>query len=179
MKAGFINTGISLGLDSQPDGYDIHEIRVEERFWWPDKTIYQFELNPITPLTYIAPDGKRYQPGKVYETDQGSVPWLIQRWIPKDRFLGYYFHDFVYLHGYIWMLAPGEATWVKRYMDRKDADIMLREMCLLDPFPASTREAWAIYIGVRLGGGKAWDREVKEPPTGLNRSGMMPSLRQA
>lgn len=162
MKPGWINTGMIVDGVEQPKGFDIYPIRVETRRLLPDRTIYRFELMPDTPLTFIHPDGRWMQPCKLFETDQGSVPWLMQRWIPKDRFIAFYLHDSSYLTAYAWTSFDHGETWGKQTLTRREADAILKIGTLLDPAPATERQARAIWLGVRLGGWAAWLRKIRK-----------------
>jgi hypothetical protein len=159
---GFLNTG----MRGQPEGYDCSEDHVQARWYAPDVMIYRFVLDPIHPLTFITPNGIHYQPGKLFFTDKGTIPWFVQWIAPDDRFIGFAFHDFAYKYGYLWGCLPERDgnRWHKHYMTRKQADDLLRLMLAFDPYPASTTQEIAIYRGVRAFGWVAWGKKVKELP---------------
>ena len=147
MKAGFENSG----MDGQPKGYDIYKVRDVPYMWILSKAIYQFNLIRPHKLTFIDPSGAWLQPGDSFETDQGSVPKAMQIFIPKDRYLGYYLHDFICRFGYVWILFDQGKKWEKRHLTRTQADRLLRVMCEYDPNAGSFVSRWSVYIGVRVG----------------------------
>jgi hypothetical protein len=144
--ASFLNTG----MDGQPKGYDIYKVRDVPYMWLLSKAIYQFELM-ARPLTFMQDDGSMIQPGRLFETDMGSVPKSLQVFIPKDRYLGYYIHDFVCRFGYVWYCGKDCQSWIKKHMTRSEADTLLRLMCAADPDNGSFVSRWSVYIGVRIG----------------------------
>lgn len=166
MKPGWINSGMEIGGIRQPKGFDIRDYRREYfvlfgRRLWCTKTIYLFELNELHPLTFIHPDGRWIQPGRRFPTDQGSVPRLCQLIVIKDRFLGFYLHDFGYEHGYVWVSWDCGKTWVKQYLTRRGHDELLDVSVRYDPAPAGVMERAAVWAGVRSGGWCAWNRYRK------------------
>lgn len=154
-KPGFINSGMEVDGVLQPDGFDINPIRIEPylfNFKWNPftKTIYQFKLlDP--PFTFIHPDSRWIQPGKVFETDQGTVPKIFQPIIPKDRFLGFYPHDFACRYGYLWVSKDNGTTWNKEYIKRWEADALLEIMVQYDPVPGWWITRKIIKTGVNIG----------------------------
>jgi hypothetical protein len=148
MKAGFYNSG----QNGQLKGYDAYVIRYEHNWILADTAIYHFTLTPIHPLFFIHPDGRWMQPNKMFETDQGSVPALVQLFIPKDRFIGFYFHDSGYASKGLWVSHDKGVTWKFEPFTRKQLDDLLHDMVLLDPEPAGECQANSIWTGVRIGG---------------------------
>lgn len=116
------------------------------------KTIYEYQANPMTPLTYIDADEVEYRPDNHYFTDQGSVPRIAQLVIPKDRFLGFYFHDSGYIHGGLYVRFPRSPVFIFRHMFRRQVDDLLHDMVLADPCPGWKLTADAIWGTVRIGG---------------------------
>ena len=152
MKPGFYNTGQTIDGNDQPKGYNCHVTRYEKHFLFPATAIYSFELTDTHPLFFVHPDGRWIQPNRAFETDQGSVPALVQLFIPKDRYLGFYFHDSGYASKGLWVSHNGGKTWVFDPMTRRQVDELLKLMVPLDPVPGSKLEATNIWLGVRLGG---------------------------
>ena len=143
---GFINSG----MNGQPKGYDIYKVREVPYMWWLSKAIYQFENLPPNKLTFVHND-VMYQAGDSFEFDWGTVPRIVQIWIPKDRYLGFPMHDFLCRFGYLWRSTDCGKTWHKFHMDRTMADELLRIMCQYDPVAGSFLSRWVVYCGVRIG----------------------------
>jgi len=123
-----------------------------------DSLAYQFDNSLSDPLT-LALDGNLYRPKQSYKTDMGSVPPSLQaiypRWFAKDRYLdSFLLHDQSYAFKSIFEAVPG--GWEKIILTRKQADKMLKQCILLEG--GSRKNAWAIYIGVRLGGCFSWGK---------------------
>ena len=96
MQPCFFNTGIrdpAIKRDD-PTGYKCFVVRQADNGWFrPLKAIYRLEVVLATPITYLASDLFFYQLDRTFEFDQGSVPARAQVTVPKDRFLGFPFHD--------------------------------------------------------------------------------------
>lgn len=142
---GFINSG----MNGQPEGYDLFKVREVPYMLFLSKAIYEFDLIPPK-LTFVDGD-VMWQPGDTFEFDWGTVPRVSQIWIPKDRYLGFIFHDFLCRFGYLWRSTDGGKTWNKYHMDRTRADRLLRRMCQFDPEPGSFVSRWTVWAGVRIG----------------------------
>lgn len=160
MKAGFYNTGI----DGQPDGYEINEVRQQRYMLVFYKTIYEFILNRKQPLMYVSDNGTMYQPDAHFETDQGSIPRCLQFFVQKDRFLGFYFHDSGYRFKGLWVSYDSGKTWRFVELLRAEVDALLREMIKNDPYSGNIITRCAIWVGVRIGGWYGWGRGDERKP---------------
>lgn len=121
------------------------------------RQLYEFTNDPQDPLTYHAHNGFLIRPDQHQITDMGSVPLLLQAFIPswfsKDRWLAaFIYHDDAYQNHGWWFAVHG--GWKFRQASRKTADKMLYQMVRV--LGGSKANAWAIYAGVRIGGKKAW-----------------------
>lgn len=144
-----------------PRGFALEEDHWQRACGIPYKLIYEFTLEPDSPLTYISADGTAYQPDRHFLTDMGSVPRTAQLLIPKDRFRGFYLHDSAYRHKGLWIKLPTEKHFYFVRMSRREADDLLYEMCLADPEPAWHATARAIWLAVRAGGWAGWGKSEK------------------
>ena len=146
-----------------PKGYSIVKDTVRSTWW---KAIYEFTLDAKFPMTYVATDGTRIRPDIHFFTDQGTVPRLgLQFFVPKDRFLGFYFHDSCCIHGGLWVwkpipivnkdgtisFSPFRDSYVFVKFTRAEADTLLHDMVLADPKPGWGITADAVWVGVRIG----------------------------
>lgn len=165
MSAGFINTGIN----GQPRGYELYEVRQARYFLVFLKAIYEFTLIKKTPLMYCSKSGILYQPDAHFETDQGSLPRVMQFFIQKDRFLGFLFHDSGYRFRGLWTSYNGGRSWQFVAMLRAEVDALLREMIECDPFPGSVVARWLVWSGVRIGGWIGWDKGDERRPRPRNK----------
>jgi len=138
------------------DGYKLPKIRDKWRFGIFPKAIYEFTLDEDDPLTFVDTDGTRIQPDRhLAETDMGSVPWLAQLAIPKDRFLlSFLFHDSAYKHHGLYFAVAGSDLFVFVPLSRKEVDDLLRQMCGAEGAWYQTRAA--VYSAVRVGGWASW-----------------------
>ena len=144
-----------------PQGYEL--VKVDTcRVLFRDVAIYRVLLDPEKPLTYIDKHGVKYQPGKEYDTDMGTIPFLLQRIVSKDEYLlSFLLHDWNCMMGYVWACSPDvDGPWDRMPMPRKDADEMLKETVLVEGTQLNKTKAkrvrWQarwIYRGVRVG---AW-----------------------
>jgi len=143
-----------------PYGYDLVKIGAKRTLFGRRVAQYRFMLDPETPLTYVDAYGLKYQPNKRYETDMGSVPWLLQLRCPKDKYLvSFLFHDSAWNHGGIWCCSPDmDEPWDFMKLSRKEANDMLKEMVevegrTLNNEPASEykSDSRLIRFGVRIG----------------------------
>lgn len=111
--------------------YDAPVVRVEIRGWAHRKVpIYDVKLNSDFPFCFHASDGRTYKPHKSrYESDGGSVPFLVQGIrvpcinLMRDVFLPQYFlhdsgcdeHGFDYWTGTDWefvKLTRAQVDWL-------------------------------------------------------------------
>jgi len=145
--------------------------------WWD--TIYEFRLNPVHPLIFVAGNGDRYQPDRRYHTNLGSVPRIppfIRAIIPKDRFPdGFCMHDSGYAFGGLWVNGAF------RVMTRKQVDDLLFDMILHDPHPGNQASAYLVWVNVRLYGGMCgWKKgDVGKKKASVNPHGTDGILKQA
>ena len=152
MQAGFLNSG----FDGTPRGFDLREIDIQRTWLLWEKMIYEFTLNVRHPLTYVTEDGRFIQPDKHFQTDQGSLPPFIQPLIcAKDRAIGFYIHDSAYTEGGMYVSRDEGKTYKFEEMLRENVDALLFEMCKHDPRPLNIAQRYAIWCGVRIGGGIA------------------------
>ena len=124
---------------------------------WRGKQLYEFANDANNPLTYEDAQGNLIRPDQHQTTDLGSVPkimqWICPKYFAKDRYIpGYVYHDDAYQNHGWWYAKKG--GWNFRKVTRKQADIYLRQMVM--DLGGSKGNAWAIYMGVRIGGGKSW-----------------------
>ena len=133
--------------------------------WWQrpfkNRRLYEFDLNPDTPLTYHDHNGLFWQPDRHYITDLGSVPALVQ-WLPYPRIskdgtfvLPFLIHDSAYQAPedggrglYVSELFQGPYRW--RPMTRLEADRMLEQM--VRAVGGRCVESALIYRAVRMFG---------------------------
>lgn len=121
------------------------------------RQIYEFTNDPSQPLTYEDGNTNLIRPDRHTFTDLGSVPKLLQArlpgWFAKDRYCpAYIFHDDAYARGGWWFAVAG--GWEFRKITRKQADQYLWQMCR--DLGAGRANAYAIYVGVRMGGWASW-----------------------
>lgn len=136
-------------------GYEAPKVRDEKYCFGllPPKAIYEFTLNSRFPLTLKFIDGFYYRPNKHFFTDQGSVPRLVQFFVPKDRFLlSFIMHDSAYKDGGLWKCKEYDGEYKFYKMTRSESDYFLQQMILLEPTPGGLPSALTVWIGVRLGG---------------------------
>ena len=126
--------------------------------------IYRCWLDADHPLQFRMKDGTVLRTTDGFPTDGGSVkPIAAQLWIPKDRFIGFLFHDDIYQHGGCWRKRPGcDWEWVR--LSRAQADELLRMMCRCDPVPCGAWKSGLVWAGVRIGGWVAWDGKQPHGP---------------
>lgn len=144
-KPGFINQ----------QGYECPKIRDQKYFFGllPPKAIYRYKSDEDNPLTLLFTDGKYYRPNKNFETDMGSVPRVLQFFIPKDRFLlSFIFHDSIYKEGGIWVSDTYDGPYVFKKLSRSKGDSMLKVMTTLEPSPAGVVASSCVWFGVTVGG---------------------------
>ncbi|CAK0740921.1 hypothetical protein CCP3SC15_1110003 [Gammaproteobacteria bacterium] len=154
-------------------GYTL--VKDEKKSTW-FKAIYEFNLSKDWPLTLVADNGRQYTPDRHYFTDMGSIPRFLQFLVPKDRSLAFFTHDSSYEFGGLYINGIFCA------LTREQADDLLYQGMLCDPIPVARPIAWLVWSQVRLWGKGNFNKRTDvppEPPTGLDRSGPMPTLRQA
>ena len=135
-------------FENYEHGYDIAK-DYEKSHWY--RSVYHFTLNDLL-LIYIDKWGTEYKTGQDFFSDQGSVPLPFQIFIPKDRFLGFYAHDYMYQTGTILVKRYGKMIFEGLHVSRDFADALLDDMCLADPEPATETTATIVYRAVRIGG---------------------------
>ena len=131
------------------DNYDLRTSK-EHSHWY--RSVQHVTCHLDAPPTYIDKAGRAYRWHPDFFCDQGSVPWLFQWAIPKDRFLGFYCHDTCYQFGGLWIRQPGETEFKFCRLPRIEADDLLHDMCLADPDPAMAATANMVWAAVRVGG---------------------------
>lgn len=141
-------------------GYDLRQIRVERRWFRPPRSIYEFTLNPIHPLTWRTEDGYYQCDRHQEETDLGSIPPPIDRIWTRDQFLAAFcMHDQACRHGGLWhSLAAeegpnGEIVGVFEFveMPRSRIDQFIYRWVEAEPDLGGDRAKLPIYCGVRIG----------------------------
>lgn len=139
---------INSGHDGQLDGYEAHVL--EPRRWFP---VWKIDINEDHPIMFVDADGVRYRsPLRSFRSDFGTIPRIIQLWIPREKFPGsVLFHDLLCDKDGLDVSEDGGATWELYKFRRSQADDMLYHMVLAEK--ATHCEAWAMYSGVR---GFAW-----------------------
>lgn len=97
----------------------------------------------MNPLYYLADSGTTYTVPAGFVTDFASVPRVpIAFWLMGDRA-----NEAATLHDYLYS-KPHPVP------DRKTADLLLKEASLSQGCPSWV--AWALYLGVRIGGASHW-----------------------
>ena len=136
--------------------------------------IYEFRLNARDPLTWHLPDGTEIQPDRHFETDQGSVPHLLNWLITRGQFRAFYLHDPSYIHhglffrrkhilsGRSFAFLPVEATApcdTFRFvaLDRNQSDRLLGMGVGAVPDCGNAAQREAIYDAVNLFGRRYWE----------------------
>lgn len=169
LKPGFINTGMVVDGIDQCEGFDIYPHHQDTYMLIFKKTIYEFQLNQKTPLTFIHPDGRMFQPDRHFFTDQGSVPRVLQTIVPKDRFVGFYLHDSAYRFKGLYVSCNGGQSYRFEEMLRVEVDELLKVMIKYDPYPGNVVLQYGILAGVRVGGWYGWGRGDERKPTPTNK----------
>lgn len=154
-----------LGTFHNVDGYSSYRIPQKQGFWkalfrpFLGSEVYDFHLSPTRPLTFIWPDGRRWQPNRNMISDKGSVPPVAQLVVGgEDHFeLGYWFHDSGYnFHG-VYEAEKGSDEFRFRVASRSEIDAALQTMVQVEGGWFAT--ARAIYRAVRLFGIFPWNRK--------------------
>lgn len=146
------------------------------------KAIYDFRNNPDDPLTFHCPDGTEIQPDRHMESDQGSVPALIQWLVQKDAYDGFYPHDSGYEFrglwcrrrerfdscGYVDFLPPEASQMAEAFhfvpFTREQVDSLLWATVGADG--GSRAERNGIYAAVVAGGASVWAARHEAKETG-------------
>jgi len=122
-----------------PRGYSL---RFCHREFWPwrnvpsmyRKSIWEFQLNLDTPLTFRHPDGFLLQPDRHRaQTDLGSIPPPLRSLFPQDEFVrSYILHDSACRdHGLYLSYAQG-SPFVLHEMESARVHEIMRESILAD-----------------------------------------------
>jgi hypothetical protein len=151
MKAGFYNSG----MNGQVQGFYVYPVAQADLFWLWHKTIYQYDENSLSPMTFVHPDGRWIRPNKSFQTDQGSIPRVYRVIIDKDRFLIFYLHDSGYMEKGLWVSLDQGKTWTFQEMTRAEVDDLLLPGISFDPCPGNAATAYAVWSAVRIFGGMA------------------------
>ena len=116
---------------------------------------FDFENDPVNPLTYILPD-RWIRPAQKFSTDFGSVPEELQSLVgPLDCPSAYLFHDSAFdNHGW-WESNDQGATW--QYVSKTMAEVndMLFDMAEAEGVDWLEREE--MFSGVEVGGTALWN----------------------
>ena len=144
---------------------------------WPRNyvAIYPFALNEEHPLTFVCGrefeialgwrEGTQLRPMDM-ETDQASVPILLQIIYPKDLYLGPYIHDAGYNCGGVMIKYRGDPAFMFTYLKRSQLDIALSLM--VGSEGGNDFDRWAFYKATHVGGRQAWDRHDDDRPYGAD-----------
>ena len=126
-----------------PMGYDLHMV-------CGDNEWFEFNLDPVNPLTYWDATGGDWQPDRHFFTDRGSQGYFVSM-VPgfeRNR-LAYLFHDSAYTwvawkgHG-LYYRAPDQIEFTFRPMTRRQVDDLMREMLITEGVrPWAARCIWA------------------------------------
>lgn len=142
LKGKWVNAGLTIG-------FNLSNERPMDCLFWQRKTLYTYTPIYESPTYYEQVDGTCIAAGQFDPTDQGSVPVVIQKWIPKDGSHGFYTHDFIYKTGGAFFRYPGEKVWTFRQVTRAQADMLLRVSAQYDKkLPITAARAWWVWIGV-------------------------------
>ena len=152
--AKFLNTG----MNGDTVGYSCWAVkRVNDGLLSPLKTIYAIQLNALNPYLFQDNSGRLHRIPYDLLSDDGSVHGLGQMICPKDRFLIFWNHDGWY-HSHMQTISDdGGKTWQTIPIAKDEADALLKEGCLADPYPASAFESDAIFEAVQKFGQGDWD----------------------
>lgn len=135
-------------------------------FPWREKQLFKFELGVEYPVTFAQENGDKIRPclpGESFPSDRGSIPILVQRYIRKEG-VEYAYHDRVYQVGYLWVKYAGSDVWVPVKISRSAGDKLLRTMSQCTKEPHGKGKAYAIWIGVTIGGAWCGYEEAKVLP---------------
>lgn len=161
MKAGFYNSG----MNGQTRGFYLYPVQQVPYLWLWGKTIYEFDLDPTIPLTFVGTDGIWYRPNKSFQTDMGSIPRMLRTMIDKDRFIGFFFHDSGYMEKGLWVSDDKGVNWYFRAMQRAEIDHLLAVMISHDPCPGNLVTACAIWAAVKSFGWMSYGKgDEKDKP---------------
>jgi hypothetical protein len=127
------------------EGYGYTLIPVPYRPGW-----YHYSSNYVHPLYFQHDDGSRWELPQEFDTDYGSVPWLL-RWMisPKEYALAFFYHDATTSDEVglcLFRQMPDEIP-VKITFRRHEADSMLYD--LMRVLGASWLHASQVYYAVR------------------------------
>lgn len=168
-----MTTGVG-GSFLNVDGYDLHRETVAPYLWVFRKTLFHFALDPAHPLTYRTADGDYVQPDRNFLTDWGSTPATMQLVVPKDRFIGYLFHDSAYCHKGLWFASHQDGPYTFHQLTRLAVDrLCLLDMIEADPCPPRCWEPGLIYGTVRTFGQVAWEKKRDEGKRPRRRAGVL------
>lgn len=125
--------------------YNAQDYTSPQRVWDVETQSYLDKWVTQKGFSITLPDGiKLYIPAK-FPYDKGSIPRLVWWWFPRDdrkAVIAVLVHDFLYHH---------------RMLTRARADRIFYDLLRLEGMRWS--KAAAAYIGVRLGGGRAWQED--------------------
>ena len=114
------------------------------------KPMYEFWLNPKTPLMYVDNKGQTWQPDLHFKNDLGSTPPCLQRFFPKDEFLASYsFHDSACKYGYLWMKSVVHAPFQKEYMTLFQSNKLLEEMIEAEAKLSEKKYKWKWLTAIK------------------------------
>jgi len=155
MKAGFINTGMTIDGVMQKIGYTARFDHYETWGLLWTKEIYEITTSKTHPLTFVDDVGNWWICDRHYWTDFGSIPPPLQSIPSFDRErhkFPYMFHDNSYQEKGLWWSQDSGITWAFMPMSRLVCDLFLSKMIKYDIRPSNRFDRWLIYNAVRLGG---------------------------
>ena len=100
--------------------------------------MFEFNLDPVNPLTFWDATGGDWQPDRHFYTDRGSIP-ACASWVPgfqRNR-LAYLFHDSAYEmvegrgHG-LYYRGPADLEFTWRPLSMRQADDLMFDMLLTE-----------------------------------------------
>jgi Protein of unknown function (DUF1353) len=115
----------------------------DDGVYWKVVTEFDYDIGEVGGEKIMVPAG--------FMTDLGSVPQILWNLIPPigKPLRGYVLHDWLYS--------------AQPYTRKKSDDILLEAMGVAG---VNSMKRWAIYLGVRMGGGYAWDENKQKNELG-------------
>ena len=95
---------------AEGEGFEINKVGRRGRLF--PQIIYEFVLDPETPLVWHDNDGYFYQFDHKFNTNLGSTPALTRAFLPQAQFpISYSGHDSCWIHHGIWRCAELEGEY--------------------------------------------------------------------